>query len=74
MWLSPEKQKTLNKDILAGQCWGIFNPNTQEAQDLCELEAMLVYRASSRTTRVTERNPVWKNQNQTKPKRTFLQT
>ena len=36
--------------------------------DLCEFEASLVYRVSSRTTRATKRNPVWKNQTkQTKP-------
>ena len=34
------------------------NPSSREAEDLCELEASLVYRASSRTTRATQRNPV----------------
>lgn len=32
-----------------------------EAGDLCELEASLVYKSSSRTPRATERNPVLKN-------------
>ena len=34
--------------------------------DLCELEASLVYKVSSRTARATERNPVSKNQNKQK--------
>jgi hypothetical protein len=29
--------------------------------DLCEFKASLVYRASSRAARDTQRNPVWKN-------------
>jgi hypothetical protein len=34
---------------------------------LCEFEASLVYRVSSRTARATQRNSVWKNkQNKTK--------
>ena len=40
-----------------------FNPSTLETVDLCEFEASLVYRASSRTTKVTNRNPVSKNKN-----------
>ena len=32
--------------------------------DLCEFEASLVYVVSSRTAGATQRNPVWKNQNQ----------
>jgi hypothetical protein len=35
---------------------------------ISEFEASLVYRVSSRTARATQRNPVSKNQNQTKPK------
>jgi hypothetical protein len=31
--------------------------------DLCEFEASLVYRVSSRTARATWRNPVLKNKN-----------
>jgi hypothetical protein len=31
--------------------------------DLCEFEAFLVYRVSSRTGRATQRNPVLKNKN-----------
>ena len=39
-----------------------FNSSTQE--DLCKLEASLVYRVSCRTARATERNPVSKNKKQ----------
>jgi len=40
-----------------------FDPSTQEAKaaDLCWFEASLVYGASSRTARATQRNPVLKN-------------
>jgi len=40
-----------------------FSPSTQEAEegDLCELEANLVYRASSDIAKKTQRNPVLKN-------------
>jgi hypothetical protein len=34
---------------------------------ISEFEASLIYRVSSRTAKATQRNPVWKNQNQ-KPK------
>ena len=39
-----------------------FNPSTQETEavNLCEFETSLVYRASSRTARTTQRNPVLK--------------
>ena len=37
----------------------------QRQEVLCEFEANLVFRVSSRTGRATKRNPVWKNQ--TKP-------
>ena len=41
--------------------------------DLCEFEASLVYRVSSRTARDTQRNPVSKNQNkETKKNKTAL--
>ena len=40
----------------------------QRQADVCEYEASLVYRASSRTIKATLRNPVMKNQNQTKQK------
>ena len=45
----------------------------QRQVDVCEFEASLVYRVSSRTARATERNPVLKkktkpNQNKTKIK------
>ena len=33
----------------------------QREVDLCEFKASLVYRASSKTARVTQRNPVLKN-------------
>jgi hypothetical protein len=35
----------------------------QKQVDLCELEASLVYRFSSRTAKATQRNPVLKNKN-----------
>jgi hypothetical protein len=35
----------------------------QRQVDLCEFKTSLVYRASSRTARVTQRNPVSKNKN-----------
>ena len=39
-----------------------FNPNTREAKvDLCELEARLVYRVSSRIVRATQRNLISKH-------------
>ena len=40
-----------------------FSPNIfgkQKQVDFCEFEASLVYRASSRTARATQRNPVLK--------------
>jgi hypothetical protein len=40
----------------------------RQRQTLSEFEARLVYRVSSRTARATQRNPVLKNQNQTKIK------
>ena len=47
-----------------------FEPSTQEAA-LCEFKASLVYRASSRTARATQRNPVLKNQ-KTKPTKNIM--
>ena len=42
----------------------------QRQVDLCEFEASVVYKAISRTARtVTQRNLVFKNQNQTKTKK-----
>jgi hypothetical protein len=38
----------------------------QRQVDLCELEASLVYRVSSRTASAIQRNPVMKKQNKTK--------
>ena len=38
----------------------------QRQVDLCEFKASLVYRLSSRTTRVTQKNPVLKNKNPNK--------
>ena len=37
-----------------------FNLGRQKQADLCEFEASLDYRASSRTARATQRNPVSK--------------
>ena len=36
----------------------------QKQVDLCEFEASLAYRVSSRTVRDTQRNPVSKNKNE----------
>jgi hypothetical protein len=46
-----------------------FNPQHLggRGRRISEFEASLVYRVSSRTARDTQRNPVSKNQNQTKP-------
>ena len=44
-----------------------FNPSTREAQaDLCEFEANLVYRASSRTSSKTTEKPWLKKTNKQK--------
>lgn len=37
----------------------VFNPSAQE--DLCEFEASLVYRLSSRSVRAIQKNPVSEN-------------
>jgi hypothetical protein len=44
------------------------NPSTWEAEssNLCELEASLVYRATSRTARATQRSPASENEKETK--------
>ena len=42
----------------------VNNPG-QVGLSLCEFEASLVYKVSSRTARATQRNPVSKNKNQT---------
>ena len=46
----------------------VFNPSPgwQRQVDLCEFEAGLIYRTSSRTARATERNLVLKNKKQNK--------
>ena len=38
----------------------ILAPRRQKQVDLCEFEASLVYRTSSRTARATERDPILK--------------
>ena len=45
-----------------------FNPalRRQRQEDLCEFEASLYYRASSRTARATQKNPFSKNQKKKK--------
>jgi hypothetical protein len=45
-----------------------FNPSTWEAEagGFLKFKASLVYRVSSRTARATQRNPVSKNQKNTK--------
>lgn len=40
-----------------------FNPCTQPSEELGEFKGNLVYRVSSRSVRVTQRNPVWKTKN-----------
>jgi hypothetical protein len=51
-----------------------FNSITprQRQVDLCEFEASVVYRASSRTARATQRKPVLKNQKPTQNKNIIL--
>jgi hypothetical protein len=52
-----------------------FDASTQEAEakaDLCEFEASLVYRVSSKTARGTQRNPVSKPTKQNKSKSFIL--
>ena len=44
--------------LLAGRLWHTFNPNTWESRLISEFESSLIYRASSRTARDTQRNPV----------------
>jgi hypothetical protein len=42
-----------------------FNPNTWKGEaDLSEFKPSLAYKASSRTARATQRNPVSKNRKQ----------
>ena len=44
-----------------------FNPSTWErGRRICEFEASLVYKVSSRTARAIQRNPVSKNQKKKK--------
>ena len=47
-----------------------FEPNTKKAEavHLCEFEASLVYIASSRRARTTQRNPISKNKQTKMPK------
>jgi hypothetical protein len=59
-----------NKSPEPGVVVHTFNPSTREAEagGSLEFEASLVYKVSSRTARAIQRNPVSKNQNQTKLK------
>jgi hypothetical protein len=59
------KKKSKNK----GQAW-CYTPliPQQSHADLCEFQASLVYRMSSRTARATQRNPVWKTKQTNKQK------
>ena len=52
----------------------VFNPSIQEtsASGSLEFETSVIYRVSSRTQRDTQRNPILKNQNQTKPNQTKI--
>ncbi|XP_052604557.1 dol-P-Man:Man(7)GlcNAc(2)-PP-Dol alpha-1,6-mannosyltransferase isoform X2 [Peromyscus californicus insignis] len=47
----------------------ISAPGRQRQEDLCQLEASLVHRGSSRTAKATQRNPVSKNQKKKKRKK-----
>jgi hypothetical protein len=47
----------------------ILGLRKQRQVDFCEFEANLVYRASSRTAKATERNHVSKKQNKMKQKK-----
>jgi hypothetical protein len=47
--------------VIGCQVWRAFSPNPREADAGHEFKASLVYKASSRTGRATERNPVLKN-------------
>jgi hypothetical protein len=49
---------------LGSEWWYAFNPSTQQQAELCEFEASLVYRGSSRTARATWRLPILKKQKQ----------
>lgn len=40
-----------------------FNPSRQRQADFCEFDASLVYRASSKTARIIQRNPVSNSNN-----------
>ena len=44
----------------------------QRQVDLCEFEASLVYRVSSRTTKAIQRNPVLKNKARQKEHKYFV--
>jgi hypothetical protein len=53
------------KNIHSARWWWLchtpLTPALGKQADLCEFEASLVYRSSSRATRATQRNPVTKN-------------
>ena len=62
---------TVKKDTLCQVWW--LKPlipalGTQRQADICEFEASLVYRVSSRAARATQRNPVSKTNKQNKTK------
>ena len=69
VWGNPQAEQ--KKPGIAGQWWHtplISELGRQKQVDPCKFEATLIYRASSRTARATQRNLVWKTKTKTKQK------
>lgn len=64
----------LSKDLRASQTAALIpaleRQKRKKQVDLCEVKACLLYRASSRTGRATQENPVSKKQTSKQTKRT----